>query len=220
MRHLVFGLLALGGMVPTASAHFIFLTPYSDGSGYGIVYSDTPAPDVKVRSDAMDRFEVRGWGGEVTGKAITHQPPKDGVARAETSLPVAAGSVVYGVIRRGDESPILLTYHAKSIRVGERYEKPVGLPLELTPIQKNGGLAFLVTENGQPIMSQEVVLNIPGETNPVAVRTGNDGLTPSFNTPGGYTARTYRTVNTPGEYSGRRYQATRHYSTLTATIRP
>ena len=64
---------------------------------------------------------------------------------------------------------MLIVYHPKAVFAPVSVvlpSKPVGLPLELTPVAGADGLAFLVTEAGKPVPEADVLVYAPGEARP------------------------------------------------------
>jgi hypothetical protein len=125
--------------------------------------------------------------------------------------------VEYGVVERGQAEPVLIVHHP---RVGlgpvpaapRRSADPQAL--EITPLARSGGLAFVVTAAGKPVGSAQVVVQVPEEKRPRVVQTSADGTTPTFEKAGRYSARVYRVEPKAGEFKGRAYKQVRHYATL------
>lgn len=200
----------------SAFGHVLFIMPTTDGSGFDVVYSDSPKPDDKVRLELFETARFEGSDANGSPVAVSTEKPTGGRMHLASSGATISASIAYGVVFRGDPSPILMTFHPKAMRtVAAADAKPIGMPLEITAISENGGMRLFVTESGKPVAKQDVQIFKPGESQPVVVTTDERGRTPAFSQGGHYAARVYRAAADAGEHQGRRYQGARRYATLT-----
>jgi hypothetical protein len=208
----------------TAKAHFVFLLPPIAGSNDAtIIWSDTPAADPQISTEALARGTVRVLSADGTwGETQSTPGNANGIWRTvavanETKALVAQAD--YGLVNRGEGFVYLVKYAAK-------WERTVGLGvkanlwLELQPIRTSNGIAFTVFQNGQPLPNADVSIYEPNGGKLRTVKTDDKGVTPSFAGAGQYAARVMAFDSTAGESEGRKYKGTYHYSTLVTDYRP
>jgi hypothetical protein len=217
------GMTAVLALTVPASAHFLYVVPAGDG--FQLVFNDGPQPDEKVNANVLQAATFRVYA--KSQDSVSTVVKKDGEIPRFSNMGIsgasAVGTVPYGVLYRGDVSPVFVVYHSKAIGTPVRpgdVTKPCGQPLELTPVTVGSGIGFLVTEKEKPVAGVDVAVNIPGESKPKMVKTDAAGRTPAFDKPGDYGARVYKLAPTTGEYQGRKYQGERHYATLTMKYEP
>lgn len=213
------GLLVAFTLAGPAPAHYFFVLSPTDGGAARLVLSDTPEADAGARVDVA--LGGRFSGSDSAGHVSLLVPRAGGEGWLALGEPEAAvgevfGTVEYGVVLRGQPEPVLIVHHPRAVFPGFTANAHTDRPLEITPASKAAGIAFLVTAGGKPVVAAEVVVYAPGEKRPKVVRTGPDGLTPSFDRPGSYAARASLTEDRAGEFQGRAYKQVRHYATLTA----
>ena len=218
MRLLLTTFAALFVATSSAFGHVVFLVPVTDGSGFDVVFNDSPQPDVKVRLELFSERPITCVAADGTVTQVSTLKPADGRIRVATVATTTYSNIAYGVVMRGDPNPILLTYHPKAVRSMNRADtvaKPVGMPLEVTATTVPEGICFTVTESGKPVANQEVQLFQPGGSKPTIIKTDAAGRTQAFSRSGDYAARVYRSAPDAGEHQGRRYLGVRRYATLT-----
>jgi uncharacterized GH25 family protein len=203
--------------VGQAQAHFLYLVP-GDGSSSAVrvVFGDTMKPDADeppavVRDGVFSC--VAGSGQASPLKPIVNE--HDFTLMPSTGAVGVCGTVEYGVALRGQDEPVLIVYHA-SAALADRKPTNGGKDrvLEIAPVVRPEGVAFAVMSNGKPVVSADVVVEVPGEKRPRAVKTDAKGMTPAFEPPGTYSARTSWLEDRAGEFRGRSYKQVRHYATL------
>ena len=93
------------------------------------------------------------------------------------------------------------------------------MPLELTPKAVSGGVAFVATSGGKPLVSVTVTVHEPGAAEPRIVTTDADGQTPTYSKAGRYAARVGRFEKQKGELEGKAYTGIWEYSTLVTDVK-
>ncbi len=223
MARMWLGLVCAAAVAGGAQAHFFFLLPPDDANpAVRLVLGDTARPDPEAQVDLgrSGQFWVRTGSGKVA-------PAKIGTGSGDGWLslePVADaaeafGTVEAGVVVRGQPDPVLLVHHPRAVLAPLGPARPApeshrDRPLEITPVVRGGGVAFRVTAAGEPVGSADVVVEVPGEKRPRAVKTDAAGVTPAFEAAGTYAARAMRVEARAGEFQGRAYKQVRHYATL------
>jgi hypothetical protein len=222
VRRFLLGLTALVAFSIPASAHFLYVVPVPEG-GFRLVFNDGPRTDDQVSPELFQKASFRLVSASGQPNDVVGKPDGDGRPRIEGEGAMVYGTVPYGVLFRGDANPVFVVYHPKAInttiRSGET-PRPVGMPLELTPVLVDGGVGYLVTQMEKPVAGVDVTVYPPGEAKPKVVKTDTAGRTSGFGKPGEYGVRAYRMNPTAGEYQGRKYTGERHYATLTVKYEP
>ncbi|MFO0849117.1 MAG: hypothetical protein U0871_11275 [Gemmataceae bacterium] len=227
MRNLwVLGLLAgLGG--PTYG-HFYFVLPGGEaGAAAKLVIGDGPAPDASAARDygRPESFRAVAKSGRVTPLTVdTGDGTLRSTGQAEDPAEVF-GSVVIGVVKRGQVEPVLVVHHPRAVfdpdsrgAITADVKDPPALSIR--PVAAGGSVSFVVSAKGKPQAQADVTVYEPGEPRPRTVKTGANGVTPAFSKPGRYAARVYWLEPAPGEHQGRKYAAVRHYATITVAVGP
>ena len=222
MTRMWFGLVCAAAVAGGAQAHFFFLLPPDDANPtVRLVLSHTakPDPEAQVDSGRSGKF----WMLTGSGKAVAAKVGAGGEGWLSLE-PVADavevfGTIEAGVVVRGQPDPVLLIHHPRAVLPALGSARPApelhrDRPLEITPVVRGGGVAFCVTAGGEPVGSTDVVVEVPGEKRPRAVKTGAAGVTPAFEAAGTYAARASRVEDQAGEFQGRAYKQIRHYATL------
>jgi hypothetical protein len=217
------GFALIFGVCATAQSHYFFVLPRNGADQpVRLVLNDIPEPDAGSSLDAATA-SAKFWLVDRSGR-ISPVSSKAGGEGFQTFPDVPAdatalfGRVEYGVVERGQAEPVLIVHHPRAclgpVPTAARHtDNPQ--PLEMTPIARSGGLAFVVTAAGKPVGSAQVVVRVPDEKRPRVVQTAADGTTPTFEKAGFYSARSYRLEQKAGEFKGRVYKQVRHYATLT-----
>lgn len=225
MRNLwVLGLLA--GLAGPTYGHFYFVLPGGEpGASAKLVIGDGPAPDPSAARDygRPESFRAVTKSGRVAPLTVD---TGDGSLRATGQGEDAAevfGSVVIGVVKRGQVEPVLVVHHPRAVfdidSRGAIATDAKDLPaLSVRPVAAGGSVSFVVSAKGKPQAQADVTVYEPGESRPRTVKTGANGVTPAFSKPGKYAARVYWLEPNPGEYQGRKYAAVRHYATVTVRV--
>ncbi len=131
----------------------------------------------------------------------------------------------YGVVQHIESEPFLLNYYAKTFVGIEDWAHPPALfgkawdklPLELVPVlPKQGEPQLRVLWQGKPLADAKVVLQVPGESESVEVKSDRDGVfsLPEPKRGGLYGLRVGHIEDRKGEFEGKKYKEVRHYSTL------
>jgi hypothetical protein len=211
------------GVCATARSHYFFLLP-GDGADKPVrlVLNDIPEPDAGTSLDAATA-SAKFWLVDRMGRSnpVRSKPGGEGFqtfASVPTDTATLFGSVEYGVVERGQAEPVLIVHHPRAcLGPVPTTLRPSAKPqsLEMTPLARSSGLAFVVTAAGKPVSSAQVVVQVPDEKRPRIVQTAADGTTPTFDKAGFYSARTYHLEPKTGEFKGRMYKQIRHYATLT-----
>ena len=227
MRNLcVLGLLA--GFAGPVDGHFYFILPGAGpGSAPQLVLGDTPVHDATAARDygRPESFRAVTKAGKLSPLTVDLS---DGTLRSGSRDDDPAevhGSVVIGVVRRGQTEPVLVVHHPRAvfdadIRGVSGPEAKDQPPLSVRPVIAGGAVSFSVSANGKALAQADVTGYVPDEPRPRSVKTGGSGVTPAFGKPGRYAARVYWLEPTPGEYQGRKYAAVRRYATVTVRLGP
>jgi uncharacterized GH25 family protein len=228
-------LLLVLALTTTAQAHFVWLVPDPPDKGTRktrLIFSDTTAPDDAKLLEKIKQTEVWARGGDGKTVAVKKGDVKDG--GIEATIPgegvfTVAAVCPYGVVKRGDAEPYLLTYYAKTF-VGsaprdERAKvlgKPWGkeLVLEIVPAVEKRGAFVQVLWQGKPLADAEVVLMVPGVDKGVEKKTDKDGYCELVEPKKGgtYGIRARHTTAIKGDLDGKKYSEARAYATLTLPV--
>ncbi len=217
MRTTSLTILALVVCAPPTSAQFLYLVPdVSPAEQFFLIFNSGPLTGVKPDGEKLAVRTVTAV--EVDGKRSAVPLTTDNTSGpvVKTSATTLFASVDSGVSNRGEGRTVLLRYHAKCQPAGG---KELGLPLEVTPKAVTGGVAFAVTAGGKPLGNGSVLLHEPGDTDPRAVTTDANGLTPTYSKAGRYAVRVGRFENAKGELDGKAYSGVWEYSTLVTMVK-
>jgi len=201
---------------PTATAQFLYLRPDATTTGtFSLVFHSTPLTDSATPAKSLEVSSVTaiGEGGKRTQISVE---AGDKSATLKSTADTLFTSVDFGVSNRGEGHLVLLRYHAKVQPTGGA---AVGLPLELTPKAVSGGVAFVATSGGKPLVSVTVTVHEPGAAEPRIVTTDADGQTPTYSKAGRYAARVGRFEKQKGELEGKAYTGIWEYSTLVTDVK-
>jgi len=216
--------LTLALFIPAAApAHFLFiLPPAANGEVIPLVWSDGPAADPKISTEALIGGVGKSFAGSWSELPL-NAAKGDGVWK--TATPSAETKTIttkaeYGLVNRGEGHVFLVRYLAKWSKVVEASTEEPTLTVELTAVRGNGGFCFLATQGSKPLEAIDVTVYEPGSGKTRTLKTDAQGKTPTFSTPGQYAARVFWNDATAGEYEGRKYRGTYYYSTLTTDYRP
>lgn len=200
-----------------ASAQFFYLVPdVSPAEQFFLVFNAGPLTGVKCDAEKLQVRTVSAIDTDGKRAAIPLVTTDTDGLVAKTPAATLFASVDYGVSNRGEGQAVLLRYHAKCQPAGG---KEVGLPLEVTPKEVGGGVAFAVTAGGQPLGNVTVTLHEPGDTDPRTVATDTGGLTPTYSKAGRYAVRAGRFEKIKGEHEGKAYTGVWEYSTLVTVVK-
>ncbi|HVK16073.1 MAG TPA: kelch repeat-containing protein [Fimbriiglobus sp.] len=206
----------------TAPAHFAFVVPDKSGAKAAVVFSEDleSDPDVPIARVAGLKLTLRDAAGKDT--PLEHKAEKQSLA---VTLPgdgprVVFGTVVFGVLQKGDAKPFLLAYHPKAL-VGavpaDRATVGDKLPAELVPVAEAGKVRLKLVAGGQPVAGAEVNLIEP-DGDKTKLKTGADGLTAALDGTGQFGAWVRYTEVKAGELGGKKYEEVRHYPTLVVSV--
>jgi hypothetical protein len=217
MRTTGLTILSLVLWVQTASAQFFYLvSDVSPAEQFFLVFNSGPLTGVKCDAEKLRVRSLSAIDPDGKRTAIPLVTTDTDGLVAKTPADTLFASVDYGVSNRGEGQAVLLRYHAKCQPVGG---KGLGLPLEVTPKAVTGGVAFVITAGGKPLGNGSVMLHEPGDTDPRAVATDADGLTPTYSKGGRYAVRVGRFEKGKGEHDGKAYTGIWEYSTLVTVVK-
>ena len=219
MKLVAVSLVCLVALVSVARAHFVYIVPDPGRPHHAmVVFSEKLQPDKVVPIDRLQ--DVRLSCQAVGAKTMPVKLKKEGNCyrfKLPSQGPVTvAGTCVFGVFRRGDADPVLLTYFPKLVtHVSAPSATWDELPLEIAPLGQGG---FMVLSHGRPISDVTVsVLGPDGKARKVKV--GRRGMFQvDTSAPGLYGIWARHIVEKPGQYQGEDYTAAHHYATLVFSI--
>jgi len=203
-----------------ASAHFVFVVPdATDKSKVVVVFSDDLEVDDNISADRLKGLKLTGR--FVGGKeAPVECKPGKSCLIGELGLvnpQCVYGSLVFGVLQKGDANPYLLAYYPKTVFAGADPKHFIlgekVIPVELIPVVSGADVRFRFLAAGKPVVDTEVTVLKP-EGGKAKVKTDKDGLTPAFPAVGRYGVWTKHTEVRPGEHDGKKYDEVRRYATL------
>lgn len=200
-------------------AHFPFLVPTPDHGRARILLSETLEPDDRVPADLVlaGSYVARLGDGE---RSLAVQTTGE-VPCVVLSGELAAASALFGTLdlgftQRGDGTPHVLVYHAKTLLrdpFDPRAHRAEPVPIEITPVRAEGGLQLLLAVDGAPAPNAEMVVLMPdGEERELV--TGADGTSEVLADRGRYGAWARSWIAQPGERDGKAYAELRRYATL------
>lgn len=208
-----------------AAAHFIFVVPDPGGNAASVVFSETLEADEDVDVSAIGGAALFLRHGDGTEAKLALPGAAEGHAY-KLELPgegfrLVRGSLVFGVQKRGQAPPFLLTYHPKAIVGGDPFNPAATLGkdavAEIVPAGKPGALTFRVLLAGQPLAGAKVIVIRPdGKEQEVA--TAGDGQTPPFTGHGRYGVWARCEEARAGTHEGKAYEQVRHYPTLVVDV--
>lgn len=202
-----------------ARAHMVYVVPSADGKTVTVVFSDSLAPDEKVKMDKLAGLKLVA---RIDGQDAPVECTKGDhsfTAKLTKTPAVAYGTAVYGLLSRS-EKPTLLVYHPKAVFAGaDAKAATVGEPaaLEVVPVTEAGKTRFRLLAKGKPVADAEGSVLKPDGTKE-KVKTDADGYTPVFDQTGRYAAYLKLTEAKAGEHDGKKYEEVRHYATLVADV--
>jgi uncharacterized GH25 family protein len=218
MKRYLIGLTVLALCVPAASAHFIFIVP--DGTAATtakVVLSEDLKPDASVAIGKIGstRLFVRGDDKNGSELKMTKGKHAYSIEISKNGPAVIGGECVYGLLRRGQAKPFLLTYHPKYLRgpltASEPWDK---LSFEIVPLGRD---QFRVLFNGKPAAGAEVNVVAPRTEGPI--KTDDKGeFRIDTSKPGVYGLRARQIEQKAGEIGGKKYSEVQHYATLTFRV--
>lgn len=214
-RLLALTALACGAL--TANAHFIFLElPPEAENAVHLRFEEEPGARTResmqkliqpmtVKTSDGDEIAFEFGDGALMGK------------RPEGAT-LAAGTYDYGVLDKTEQGRgvYMLKYHAKAAASAKEAKETAGLPLEATAKLEGQNLTCTITWEGEPVADAEVVLNLPGVSEPTELKTDAGGnVTALVLDEGWIGVRASLAKEVTGEHDGKSYELVRHYTTLT-----
>lgn len=229
MKRFVLSLAALLALPAVSSAHFLWLVskPIGTGTQVQVFFGEEAGPDDPALLDKVAAAKVWSIGGRGEPVAV---PLTKGEEALEGKIEKGGQSPLilehdFGVITRGGES-FLLKYFAKTYatpltgtwdEVGDKEH----LPLEITPIDKGGEVAFRVDWKGNVLPNATVTVIGPGIEDKIEGTTDAQGkLTCKLPQAGQYSIRAKHTEAVEGKHNDQEYKSARYYSTLTLKYQP
>lgn len=204
----------------TASAHFIFVVPASDGKSATAIFSENLDPDPQVGIGLIASLKLTALTADGKPQALTCTKGKESLAvTCPEGIQALYGQFDFGVMARGNAPPYLLRYHPKAVlgadskfsRLGDR------VPVEIVPVVEDSKVKFLLLAKGKPVPMVEMVLILP-DGFPEKVTTGDDGTTKSFPAKGRYGAWTRYFEDVEGNVGDKAYKQIRHYPSLVVEL--
>jgi hypothetical protein len=212
-------IVAAAAVAAPASAHMVYVVPAPDGRAVTVVFSDSLAPDEKVRMDKVAGLKLvaRTDGKDAPVECVKGEHALTAKLTAAPSL--AYGTVVYGLMSKA-EKPTLLVYHAKAVfgaATGPAATVGEAAALEVVPVTEGGKTRLRLLAKGKPVADAEGGVLLPDGTKE-KVKTDADGYTAAFAQSGRYAAYLRQTATTAGEHDGKKYEEVRHYATLVVDV--
>jgi hypothetical protein len=204
-----------------ARAHFVFVVPDDRGLRAEVVFSESLDADPDVDDAPLETMVLAGRSPD--GRT-TPLPVRGRDTGSSIDLPggvtSVAGRLDYGVMARGGAEPFLLVYHPRAI-LGDPFAaaaQPADDPTpRITPRGTPGAVQFLVEAAGRPVADADVTVILPDGAQE-KVKTGPDGLSPTFAARGRYGAWARHVERVAGEHAGKPYAQVRHYPTIVCMI--
>ncbi|MGL4423629.1 MAG: DUF4198 domain-containing protein [Gemmataceae bacterium] len=219
---LLLATVALGLMLSSAAAHFVYVVPNPDATSITVVFSDSLNADENVTTEKIAGLKLTAIDATGATHALTTDVKKHSIeAKLGTVKPrVIHGTVVYGVMARGGAKPSLLVYHPKAVTAGIQGESAtIGAKaaLELIPVVEKGSTRFRLLAAGQPLADAEGSLLTP-DGKKEKLKTDKEGYTVAVTAPGRYAIWLRHTEAKTGEHDGTKYEEIKHYATLVADV--
>ena len=203
-------------------AHFVFVLPVEGGKSIRVVLSDKPAPDASVAIKIIESTKLMF---RMDGKDT---PLKLDTADSYLSANIPSGGVrvvhgvtEYGVVRKGESKPFLLSYHPKAI-IGDPFSRDARIgkeaAIEIVAVREGTKVKFLVLASGKALSGAEVILRRPNAEKTETLETDDTGHTPSFEQIGRFAVVARKLDTISGELDGKKYEEVRRYATLVADI--
>jgi uncharacterized GH25 family protein len=219
MTRLLLSVAAVAAFAAAASAHMVYVVPAADNQSVTVVFSDSLAPDEKVKMDKVAGLKlvarIDGTDSPVECTTGDHSF----TAKLTKTPAVAYGTAVYGLLSKA-EKPTLLVYHPKAVFAGaDAKAATVGeaAALEVVPVTEAGKTRFRLLAKGKPVADAEGSVMRP-DGSKEKVKTDADGYTTAFDQTGRYAAYLKLTEAKAGEHDGKKYEEVRHYATLVADV--
>ncbi len=220
MKALLFAMAVIASTLTSASAHFVFVVPQSDGT-VKAVFSETLESDdaVTVEKIAGLTLTLRDAAGKDSKLKLTAAEHDLSGKLGDVKPRMSFGSVPYGVMQRGESKPFLLQYHAKTLWPGcDAKNATLGKDsdLEIVPTVADGKTTLSVLSHGKPVAKAEInLVNAEGEKQKVT--TDEQGRTKPLPLTGRYGAWVRLIETRSGETADqKKYEEVRHYATLVA----
>jgi hypothetical protein len=210
-------LLALG-LAGAAAAHFVFITPDTDGKSARVFISENLTPDLDVKVIRGTTLHLMNRSGADMTLTMSQPEPAYFAATVPGSgTRVLFGKTDFGVIQRGSGKPHRLIYYPKAL-IGDAFAQETQLgsrsEIEIIPLGKPGAMQLQLVAFGKPVANGEIVVLLPDGTEE-RVKTKEDGVADAtFTDLGRYGAwgRLWETAN--GTHQDKAYEEIRHYATL------
>lgn len=219
MNRLMLSVLAVAAFAAAAHAHMVYVVPATDGRSVTVVFSDSLAPDEKVKMEKVAGLKLVA---RIDGKdaAVACDKGDHSFTAKLTKTPTMAfGTATYGLLSKS-EKPTLLVYHPKAVFAGsDAKAATVGADaaLEVVPVTEGGKTRFRLLAKGKPVADAEGSVLLPDGTKE-KVKTDADGYTAAFEKTGRFAAYLKLTEAKAGEHDGKKYEEVRHYATLVVDV--
>jgi hypothetical protein len=225
-------LVALLALAAPARAQVLWVVPGppSDGRPTAtVIFSDNlkPGPADLLKKVAGSEVLSRDLHLESVRLKLTEDKAVLRVGVTQKGPQMLAAVCATGVSQKGDASPELVYFYAKSFADVDLKAAPPpallkpldNLKLEIVPVLKKKN-TVQVLWMGKPLPDAQVVLYVPGKDKEIEGRTTAEGFftveKPEAN--GVYGIRGRHVEKTNGEYQGKKYTAIRHVATLTFPV--
>jgi uncharacterized GH25 family protein len=211
--------LALVACAAAAHAHMVYVVPAQDGQTLTVVFSDSLAPDEKVKMDKLAGLKLFARVGGKDAPVEYTKGDHSFAAKLPKDTSVVYGTAVYGLLTKS-EKPTLLAYHPKAVLAGsDAKSATVGeaSALAIVPVSEAGKTRFRLLAKGKPVAGAEGTVVLPDGTKE-KVTTDTEGFTIGFEKTGRYAAYLKLTESKGGEHDGKKYEEVRHYATLVADL--
>lgn len=204
----------------TASAHMVYVVPSADGKTVVVVFSDSLAPDEKVKMTKVAGLKLYACSADGKPTACDcKQEDHKFTADLAAGTKLVFGEATYGLMTKS-EKPTLLVYHPKAVLGGTTGEKAAlgdKAALEVVPFTAEGKTRFRLLAKGKPVADSEGGVLLP-DGKKEKLKTDKDGYTSAFEGSGQYAVWLRHVEAKVGEHDGKKYEEVRHYATLVVDV--
>jgi hypothetical protein len=217
-RTLRFTFLAVLGLAPAASGHFVFIVPATDQKTARVFLGEELKPLAEIPADFVKAARLVVTDDTAHDTPVDLKPAADGIS---IDVPGRKTRVIHGVdeigvTTGGEAKPYLLAYYPKTI-VGDPFDPKTKLaaktPVELVPTGEPGHLKFVLLAGGKPVPSAEVTV-IPPAGDERKLTTDAAGEIGPFTAPGRYGLWARHFTDVDGDRDGKHFDSTHDYATL------
>jgi len=198
-------------------AHFLYLVPAREPGKIQMILSENLNPETQIAVGNVNSLKLTARAYGQDRAMITIKSKHCVAAQVPDGTSLIYGTVVYGLMSRGERSS-LLVYHPKLL-LGSGSEPVVGdsTDLEVVAHQQGNRTRFQLLYEGNPVAGAEGSIHLP-DGKKEKLKTDQDGFTEAFAGKGRYGLWMRHILDKSGELSGKNYADEKHYATLVGEL--